>query len=75
MDDLKNVRRTFGALLSAAMCSARECTWLAARAAAGDFSQAVADDLFAASPFQRDQLGGRKDMFWMTSHPVAADGW
>ena len=46
---------------------------LATRVAANDFSQALADDLFAASPFHSDQLGGRKDKFWMTSHPVAVD--
>lgn len=46
---------------------------LAGRVAAGDFSQAVADDLFAASPFHTDQLGERKDKFWMTSHPTAID--
>ena len=46
---------------------------LAARVTAGNFSQSVADDLFAASPFHSDQLGGRKDKFWMTSHPTAID--
>jgi hypothetical protein len=46
---------------------------LAARVAAGDFSQAVADDLFATSPFHGDQLASRKDKFWMTSHPTAVD--
>lgn len=46
---------------------------LAARVAAGDFSQAVADALFAASPFHSDQLEGRTGKFWMTSHPVVID--
>jgi hypothetical protein len=46
---------------------------LAARVAAGDFNQAVADDLFIASPFHSNQLGGRKDKFWLTSHPTAVD--
>lgn len=46
---------------------------LSARVAAGDFNQTVADELFAASPFHGDQLGGRSNKFWMTSHPVAID--
>lgn len=46
---------------------------LSARVAAGDFNQTVADELFAASPFHSDQLGGRSNKFWMTSHPVVID--
>src|SRR5258706_4310853 len=69
-DEEADALRTIGVEISTvASLSAR----LAARVAAGDFSQAVADDLYAASPFHGDQLGGRKDKFWMTSHPVVVD--
>jgi hypothetical protein len=46
---------------------------LAARVAAGEFDQTVADEVFAASPLQCDQFGGRSNKFWMTSHPTAID--
>lgn len=46
---------------------------LSARVIAGDFNQAVADALFAASPFHSDQFGSRSNKFWMTSHPMVID--
>lgn len=41
-----------------------------AQVKAGVFSQAVADALFAASPYQGDQHDSRAGKFWMTSHPT-----
>lgn len=41
-----------------------------AQVEAGVFSQAVADGLFAASPYQSDQHDSRAGKFWMTSHPL-----
>jgi hypothetical protein len=41
--------------------------------ASGALSAQIADALYAASPFHRDQLKARSDKFWMVSHPVAAD--
>lgn len=46
---------------------------LSARVIAGDFSQAVADALFAASPFHNDPFELRLNKLWMTSHPVVID--
>lgn len=45
----------------------------AAQVVAGAFSQAVADRLFADSPYQSDQFDARSGKFWMTSHPVAVE--
>jgi hypothetical protein len=42
---------------------------LDAQIAAGAFSAAVADALFAGSPFHSEQLEPRSNKFWMTSHP------
>lgn len=33
-------------------------------------SRAIADKLYAQSPFHSDQLESRSDKFWMTSHPI-----
>lgn len=40
------------------------------RVAAGELSVETADALYAASPFQSDQLASRANKFWMTSHPI-----
>ena len=42
---------------------------LSALVAAGNIKQAIADQLFADSPFQSDQRESRSDKFWMVSHP------
>lgn len=42
----------------------------ATQVAAGAFTEAVADPLFADSPYQSDQRGSRSNKFWMVSHPV-----
>jgi hypothetical protein len=42
----------------------------ATQVAAGAFTEAVADRLFADSPYQSDQRGSRSNKFWMVSHPV-----
>jgi hypothetical protein len=45
---------------------------LDAAVTAGLFTAETADTLFAASPFH-EQLDGRSNRFWMTSHPAAID--
>jgi hypothetical protein len=40
---------------------------------AGGLTRDLADQLYAGSPFNSDQLKARSGKFWMTSHPVAVD--
>jgi hypothetical protein len=41
--------------------------------AAGQLTRNAAEQIYAGSPFQGDQLQVRSDKFWMTSHPVSVD--
>lgn len=43
------------------------------RVASGEFGESVATALYVASPFHSEQLDGRRDKFWMVSHPVTPD--
>lgn len=43
------------------------------RVAEGILTSDEADFLFKASPFHKDEFGGRTDKFWMVSHPLRID--
>lgn len=46
-------------------------TRLAGRVAEGTVTAEEADVIFEASPFHKDEFGGRADKFWMVSHPLS----
>lgn len=46
---------------------------LNALVASGEITAELADELYAASPFQGDQRESRDGKFWLVSHPTATD--